>query len=56
LYDLQTDPNENTNIFGKKGYEKLTADLMGQLKKQIDKYEDTEARKILATPLLAAPH
>ncbi|SDD80545.1 sulfatase family protein [Pedobacter soli] len=54
LYDLQTDPKENTNVFGKKGYEKLTADLMGQLKKQIEKYEDTEAEKILATPITAS--
>lgn len=46
LYDLQKDPHEMNNIFGKKGYEKLTANLKNQLKGLIDKYEDTDAEKI----------
>lgn len=46
LYDLETDPYEINNLYGKKGYEKLTADLMRQLKAQIDKYEDDDALKI----------
>lgn len=48
LYDLQKDPHEMHNLYGKKGYEKLTADLKKQLNGQIDKYEDEDAKKILA--------
>jgi len=31
LYDLQTDPDEMNNLYGKPGYEELTADLKGRL-------------------------
>ncbi len=31
LYDLQTDPEENTNLYGKPGYEELTARLRSRL-------------------------
>ena len=33
LYDLQTDPDELNNLYGKKGYEKVTARLTKLLKK-----------------------
>ncbi len=48
LYDLQKDPHEMNNIYGKPGYEKITAQLKGQLNKLIDQYDDTEAKQILA--------
>ncbi|HTM99245.1 MAG TPA: sulfatase/phosphatase domain-containing protein, partial [Pedobacter sp.] len=51
LYDLQKDPHEVSNLFGKKGYEKITQDLMSELKNQIDKYDDPDAAKIFSTPL-----
>ncbi len=47
LYDLKKDPNEMKNVYGKKGYEKITADLMQGLKDLIKKYEDEDAAKIL---------
>lgn len=47
LYDLQKDENEMNNVYGKKGYEKITADLKKQLNKLIDQYEDGDAKKIL---------
>ena len=34
LYDLQTDPNELNNLYGKPGYEKITK----QLQRQLDAY------------------
>jgi len=37
------------NIYGKKGYESITADLRKALKQQINKYEDKDALKILET-------
>ncbi len=47
LYDLKKDPNEINNLFGKKGYEKITADLRKRLDALIDQYEDNDAKKIL---------
>jgi arylsulfatase A-like enzyme len=47
LYDLQKDPNEMHNLFGKQGYEKIAKDLKKQLEKLIDQYEDEDARKLL---------
>ncbi len=47
LYDLQKDPNEMNNVFGKKGYEKITGKLRLQLDKFIEKYEDEDAKQIL---------
>ncbi len=49
LYDLQKDPSEMHNLFGKKGYQKLTENLKGQLRKLIAKYEDSEAVLVLST-------
>jgi len=47
LYDLQKDPNEMNNLFGKKGHEKITLELRKQLEGLIDQYEDEDAKKIL---------
>jgi arylsulfatase A-like enzyme len=47
LYDLKKDPHEMTNVYGKKGYEEITADLKKQLNQLIDQYEDEDAKKIL---------
>ncbi|MDR2949916.1 MAG: sulfatase [Prevotella sp.] len=43
LYDLQTDPNELNNLYGKAGYEKITAELQTALDKyridlKVDEY------------------
>jgi len=51
LYDLEKDPHEMNNLYGNKGSKQLTEDLMKQLKAQIAKYEDTDAEKILETPV-----
>ncbi|TPE43913.1 sulfatase family protein [Pontibacter mangrovi] len=48
LYDLQKDPQEMHNLYGKKGYEKITAKLRKQLDGLIEKYEDEEAKELLA--------
>ena len=47
LYDLVKDPNEMHNLFGQKGYEKITADMHRRLLQLIDKYDDDGARQIL---------
>ncbi len=48
LYDLQKDPHEMDNIYGKKGYEAITANLYKELNKQIEQYEDKDAMKVLS--------
>ena len=40
LYDLQTDPTEMHNIYGKPGTEKITKQMMKELKKLQEKYDD----------------
>ena len=40
LYDLQTDPTEMHNIYGKPGAEKITKQMMKELKKLQEKYDD----------------
>jgi arylsulfatase A-like enzyme len=47
LYDLKKDPSEMNNLYGKKGYQKLTSALMNQLGELIDNYEDENAGKIM---------
>jgi len=47
LYDLETDPHEMNNLYGKNGYEKTTRSLKKQLKQLIGKYEDHEAKKLM---------
>ncbi|CAN5183188.1 sulfatase [soil metagenome] len=55
FYDLQKDPNEMNNVFGKKGYEKITADLRKQLDKLIAQYEHKHTKKILLDNKLTKP-
>jgi len=40
LYDLQADPNELDNLYGRPGYEKITADMMKRLKQLQEEYDD----------------
>jgi arylsulfatase A-like enzyme len=47
LYDLKKDGKESNNVFGRKGYEKITAGLMKQLNELIVQYDDDNARKVL---------
>lgn len=47
LYDLQRDPREMNNLYGKKGYERLTAALKQQLNGLISQYDDTDAVEVL---------
>lgn len=48
LYDLEKDPQEMQNLFGKEGYEKITNDLHRRLLQLIDKYEDDDAKQLLS--------
>lgn len=48
LFDLQKDPNELNNLYGQKGYEKITAQMKKELDAQIANYEDQDAAAILA--------
>lgn len=47
LYDLKTDPHEMDNKYGKKGYETITTSLYKELNRQIEKFDDKDALKIL---------
>jgi len=47
LYDLKKDRSEMNNVYGKKGYERITEQLKKQLNKLIKQYEDSDAEKIL---------
>lgn len=47
LYDLRKDKNETNNVYGKKGYGKITIELMKQLNGLIDEYEDNDAKLVL---------
>jgi len=47
LYDLQTDPHEMHNLYGKKGFENITRQLKVELNQQINKFDDNDARQIL---------
>jgi arylsulfatase A-like enzyme len=49
LFDLKNDSSEMRNIYGKKGYEEITATLKKQLDELIDVYEDDEAKRIVNT-------
>jgi arylsulfatase A-like enzyme len=51
LYDLKKDPDEMHNVFGKKGYEKITGQMHDLLLQMIDQYEDEDARQILNNKL-----
>ncbi|MBC8987970.1 sulfatase [Pedobacter sp. N36a] len=47
LFDLQKDPNELNNLYGQKGYEKITDQMKKELDVQIANYEDQDAAAIL---------
>ncbi|TDB67343.1 sulfatase family protein [Arundinibacter roseus] len=49
LFDLQKDPSEMTNLYGKKGTEKITKQLKDSLKMLMQTYEDKEAMDVLAS-------
>ena len=40
LYDLQEDPNQMNNLYGKPGMEKVTAEMLQRLKKAMEQYDD----------------
>mgnify|MGYP003522254476 FL=1 len=40
LYDLQEDPKELNNLYGKEGYDQITKELMQELKKLQEQYND----------------
>ena len=46
LFDLQKDPKELTNVYGKKEYQKITKQLEGLLLKEIREKDDTLAEKV----------
>ena len=39
LYDLKTDPTEMHNLYGKKGMEKITAELIAELERLQKQYD-----------------
>ena len=51
LYDLQTDPNEVSNLYGKAGYEKITANLKERLAVLRAETKDTYEYKPTGMPL-----
>ena len=40
LFDLEKDPHELDNVYGKPGYEKVTADMMKEMNMLQKKYND----------------
>ncbi|WP_345271495.1 sulfatase family protein [Nibrella viscosa] len=46
LYDIQKDPHNLKNLYGQKGYEKITASLKAQLREHIVRNKDDEALKL----------
>jgi arylsulfatase A-like enzyme len=48
LFDLQKDPQEMANSYGKPGTEKITSSLKAELKQLMQEYKDQEALEILA--------
>ncbi|MBE7178455.1 MAG: sulfatase [Mucilaginibacter polytrichastri] len=49
LYDLQKDPHEVKNLYGKKGYDQVTAVLKTDLAASAKAYQDDEVLTILAS-------
>ncbi len=47
LFDLKKDPHELNNLYGVKGYEKITKELRESLNQLIKQYHDDEALQIL---------
>jgi arylsulfatase A-like enzyme len=48
LYDLDKDPEELNNLYGKPGYAATEEQLKAQLKQLIRQYDDKEALQILS--------
>ncbi|MBM6864966.1 sulfatase [Bacteroides caecigallinarum] len=48
LYDLQEDPKEMNNLYGKESYEQITEDLMKELRKLQAQYKDPIEEKLLS--------
>ena len=48
LYDLQSDPHEMNNLYGKEGYEEITEQLRTELKRPQDQYHDPIESKLAA--------
>ena len=48
LYDLQEDPSEMHNLYGKPGYENITADLRKELLRLQTQYQDPIEEKLKA--------
>ena len=46
LFDLQEDPSEMHNIYGKPGMEKVTEQMKKELVKLQEEYQDTNALKL----------
>lgn len=46
LYDLQEDPKEMNNLYGKEGYEQITENLMKELRKLQAQYKDPIEKKL----------
>lgn len=46
LYDLQEDPKEMNNLFGKEGYGEVTKELKEELKKLQAQYNDPIEEKL----------
>lgn len=46
LYDLQEDPKEMNNLYGKEGYEQITEDMMKELRKLQAQYKDPIEEKL----------
>ena len=46
LYNLNNDPHEMHNIYGKSGTEKITARLMKELVRLQKQYDDQDALKL----------
>jgi len=55
LFDLEKDPHEMNNLYGKKGYDRLTKKLKKQLKKEIKKFGDEEAMVIFEETISDKP-
>lgn len=46
LYDLQEDPKEMNNLYGKEGYEQITEDMMKELRNLQAQYKDPIEEKL----------
>ena len=44
--DLQEDPKEMNNLYGKEGYEQITEDMMKELRKLQAQYKDPIEEKL----------